>query len=725
MYADDDTDLFFGFGLATAQDRLFQLDYLRRKACGRLSEVLGEQALPLDTIARTVGLPRIAAAEWKRLSPHVRRLLESFAAGVNAVISDTAECPPIEFDLLDYRPEPWDPVDCLAIESELRWYMTGRLPVIAIPEVAKRVLGQGRLYDEFLLGEADEESILHQCDYERAADSHATEPVGQVMNDPDEAVGSNNWVLSGKRTTTGRPLLGSDPHIAFEAVSCWYQVHLCGGSFNVAGMSYVGLPAVMIGRNDRVAWGITNNICSQRDLYQERTSQENPGAFLYDGEWEPEQRLVETIKVRGGESVEKTIRFSRNGPIVDELLPPGAEETGPVALKWLGAYQGGWLTAMLDMDRAGSVDAFRRALRPWHVPTFSLVFADVDGSIGFQATGRIPVRKHPEHGYRPGWDPEHQWQGLIPFESMPSVVDPERGWITSANNRLAPEDYPYRLFGCWSSGWRARRIRRMIEARPQHSPDDMRTMHQDLQSLRAVELVPLLISQIEQHSQGRIGDAVKSLSDWDCRCHSESTAASIFNVFFTCWCRAVARQRFDAETVDMLSDALGGCAGRLLSTDPAGWFDGADRQQCIVNAFEEALDLLTERFGPDLRQWTWGRLHRMPLRHVLSGRGDLGELLDHGGAAVAGDMVTVCNTGSGPEWSAATGGGYRAVSDLSRQPPVLQAIDAQSQSGHPGSSHYSDQHKIWLAGNYREISLDRESARESSVTCLTLEPFAE
>jgi penicillin amidase len=722
VFADNDADLFFGFGVAVAQDRLFQLDYLRRRGMGRLSEVLGEKALPLDITARTVGLPWIAAGEWERLDDRVRQLVEAFSAGVNQVISDTTNVPPVEFDLLDYRPEPWGPVDCLVIESEFRWYLTGRLPVIAIPELAKRVLGAGPLYEEFLLGEADDESILHRGDFEPAADARTSEPVGHVMDDPDAAIGSNNWVLSGQRTTTGHPLLCSDPHIAFEAVSCWHEIHLCGGSFNVAGMSYVGIPAVMFGRNDHVAWGITNNICSVRDLYQERTDPEHPGCFLYDDHWEPERCLTETIHVRDGVAVEKTIHSSRNGPIVDELLPAQARPTGPVSLKWLGAYQGGWLTAMLDMNRAENVATFRQALRPWHVPTFALVIADVDGSIAMQTAGRIPIRERVERGYRRGWDPAQQWQGLLPFESLPGSIDPPRGWIASANNRLAPNDFPYSLSGCWSSGLRARRIREMIESRPQHSPADMRTMHQDAKSLRAATLVPVLIPLLEEQPAPRFRHVAKALREWNCCCDADSHATSIFNVFFTCWCRAVARERFDAGDVELVSSAIAGCASRLLAEDPAGWFDGDHRRQRIVESIDQALNLLTERLGPDMQQWGWERLHRMPLTHVLSDRGRLSELLNHGGSGVRGDMVTVCNTGSGAEWSAATGAGYRLVSDLSRQPPVLQAIDAQSQSGHPGSPHYRDQYEVWQSGDYHEITLARDGIGDACVARLTLLP---
>ena len=316
-----------------------------------------------------------------------------------------------------------------------------------------------------------------------------TQPVGAAVGDPEEGLGSNNWVIAGSRSTTGKPMVASDPHIAFAAVSCWYEVTLAGGSFNVTGMAYAGMPAVMFGRNERVAWGITNNICSQRDLYQERTDPAHPGAFLYDGQWEPARERVEAIKVRGGDTVRKTIRASRNGPIVDELLPARARANGPVSLRWLGTTYCGWLTSFAG--DGSSRNGWRAA-----GGGAGLARADVEpgagGRRGDTSGTRLPARFRSaawrNGGYRPGWDPAHQWQGLIPWEGMPRLSDPERGWIASANNRTAPDDFPYPLFGRWASGYRARRVRQLLEAQAKHSRDDFARMHQDVLSLRAVGL---------------------------------------------------------------------------------------------------------------------------------------------------------------------------------------------------------------------------------------------
>jgi penicillin amidase len=726
--AGNDDDLFFAFGYAMAQDRLFQMDWLRRKGMGRLAEVAGEQWLDNDITMRTIGVNRTAAAELKLLLPETRRLLERFSDGVNALVADSGDNLPVEFDLLGYRPEPWTPLSSLAIEGEFRWYLTVRLPVICMPEVARRSLGDGALLRAFMEGEADEESILPQGSYlpRRGVPAQA---VGATIGDPYERQGSNNWVLAGSRTVSGKPLLASDPHIAFAAVSCWYEVALSGGSFNVAGMAYAGLPAVMFGRNEVMAWGITNNICSVRDIYQEKTDPAHPGCFLYDGRWEKSREVVEEIAVKGRQPTRLTVSHSRNGPVIDAILPAPARGTGPVTLKWLGSTYCTWLTSMLGMDRAKDAKSFRKAMDGWLVPTFSLVYADVNGNIGYQAGGNVPVRDVATRGYRPGWDPAHQWKGLIPQAGMPHLDNPERGWMATANNRPAPDDYPWPLSGTWSSGHRARRVRQMIEERTGVAPGvgrkaglaDMIAMHQDALSLRAADCLPGLRAALHGVRDGRLAETSMLLERWDGRYEVGEVGATLFESFFTMWCREVMAQRVpDRAKSDWLAGAAGGLATRLLYQDPAGWFpDDAARTKAVSRAMDRAVSDLESRYGREMSKWTWGSVHKIALKHVLSGVGDLGELLDRGGLPVKGNGVTVCNTGYDPNYLAPMGANYRLIADLSTSPPSLWAVDAQGQSGNAGSPHYCDQLPEWISGRYHRLSLDRaevmRTARSSFV----------
>jgi penicillin amidase len=525
-------------------------------------------------------------------------------------------------------------------------------------------------------------------------------------------------VLAESRTTTGGAIVASDPHVPFGAVSIWHEVHLRGGSFNVAGVAYAGIPAVMIGRNEHVAWGITNNICSLRDLYLEKTDPEHPGCFLHDGQWEPAPEGKVIILVKGEEPVEKTIRFSRNGPIVDDVLPGPARGQGPVALRWQGAGQCGWLKAMLAMNQARSAKEFRAAVRPWLVPTFNLVFADADGHIGHQCVGQIPIREVPERGYRLGWDPRHQWAGTIAVKDMPKQSDPPRGFVVTANNRLAADDYPFPLSGTWSSGHRARRIREQIEAQPRWSPEDCRQLQLDVRSGRAAACVPPLLKHLAGDTELWVVRAVEYLRAWDYRVTPDSVAAALFNVFFPRWCRAATAQRLSPEVAEFAAANAGGLAAALLASDEAGWFAGSDRTAAVRSAFHATLDELAGRLGPDMAGWHWGRLHTLVQKHFLSGRGDLGLLLDRSGTPAPGDAMTVCSTTADANHAAHMGASYRMVADLADPRRGLWAVSIPGASGHPGSPHYGDQVGPWAAGDFHFLSLDETVDGPT----LTLEP---
>ncbi len=699
IHADSNRDLFRGFGFATAQDRLFQLDHLRRKARGQLAEILGPEAVESDILHRTINISQIAENEWTTLPAEIRELVSAYTAGINALIETAGDRLPIEFDLLDYRPEPWRETDSLAIVGEFRWYLTGRFPVIAIPELVKRAVGEGPLYREFIQAEIDDESILQPGDYT----AKGNRDVGTSLGGND-GPGSNNWVLDGYRTDTGKPLVANDPHIPYYAVSIWHEVHLRGGSFNVAGAALAGMPGVMIGRTEHVAWGITNNICSQRDLYQEKTDPAHPDCYLFDGKWEPAQLRTEIIRVRGQDAIRKTIRSSRNGPIVDEVVPVTIRHLGPVSIRWLGFEPCGWVTATILSNRAKTCDEFREALRPWISPTFNLVFADTAGNIGLQSVGRVPIRKIAERAYRPGWDPAHQWAGVIGYDDMPHLSNPKRGYVVTANNRTAPADFPFPLAGCWNSGHRARRIRTQVEAKKVWSREDCRRMQLDTYSARAALCVSPLIAALESETDSQVQQAVSLLRGWNYHIAADSPAATIFNVFFANWCKAVGRERMPADQAVFAAGNAVGIASRLMVQDSVGWFQ-RDRVQAIRETFRASLDEIAAKLGSDPATWTWGRLHFLVQPHYLSKRGDLGQLFDLTGKPCGGDAVTVNSGSMDGAFGSVLGAGFRMVADLSDPAAGLWMIEVAGASGQPGSPHYADQIDSWAAGELHYLAL--------------------
>ena len=578
VVAQRDRDLFFAFGYAMAEDRLFQLDWLRRKASGTLSEVLGADGLELDTVARTIGFRHLAEAEWAATPAETRELLEAFSAGVTAVVESSRGRWPIEFDLLDYAPAPWSPLDSLAILGEFRYYLTVRFPVIAIPELARRALGDGPLYDAFLQGEADDESILPSGSYPAAA--RGVEPVGHVVGWPVDGPGSNNWVVAGSRAASGRPMVASDPHIAFGAVSAGTRWPSAAGASTSPGSPTRASRPSMFGRTPRVAWGITNNICSQRDLYQERTDPAHPGCFLHDGRWEParERGRGDPGPRRGAGPPGRPLlaeRTDRGRPAARGRPPHGAGvpplgRRGTVRLAprlpparprplRRGAARGDPRLARPDLE-----PRVRRRRRPHRLP----------GGGGhpdpLDAGARLPAGLGPAPPVG---------LGVIPFEAMPRLADPPRGWITTANNRPAPDDFPYPLSGTWSSGHRARRVRQMLEATPVATRDDFARMHQDALSLRAVDCLPRLLKALAglPAPSTRVAEAARHLEAWDGRMEVDRVGATIFEAFFPRFCRAIADARFPSDQAELVAGAIAGLATELLGGDSIGWF--ADRSR--------------------------------------------------------------------------------------------------------------------------------------------------
>jgi len=739
LFAGDDHDLFVAYGYAQAQDRLLQLDIQRRKGHGTLSALLGPEGVELDRIAHTIDFPTVLTAHLAALDPGTHALLDAFGTGVNlwADACLTAGTLPVEYAMLGAGWEPWRPVDALAAALTWRWQLTGRTHVYAGPELLKRHLGDAALVDAILRlsNEADTAILPPDAVYpERRDPAPVGDPGPQAEARFGDAPGSNNWVVAGSRSRSGRPLLGSDPHMPYQHWSSFHEVGLHGGSFDAVGAGLVGMPGLLFGRNRHLAWGITNNICSLRDLYQERPVG-GPGgvpAFAFDGAAETATERQVRIEVRGEDPVELTVVHTRNGPIVDALLPPLARDTGPVSMRWLGTEVCDWTAALLRLDRAASVAAAFEACEGWLVPTFSLLVGDTAGDIGYLATGRIPLRTVPSRSYRPGWDPAHQWSGTIPADGMPRALSPAQGWLGSANNRPAPDDYPYPLSGTWDEGLRQRRIARLIEAGAPEggklSLEDMTRMHADVRSLRAEETLPALLGLFDAVADDRARAALAVLRAWDGESRPDSAGAAIYQLLAFRWAQVVVRERIpDVPMADYLANWCMGLGSLLLTGDPLGWFDTGRREAAARVALDEALDELETELGEDPAAWTWGGIHQLLLRHPLSSRGEIGGLFDKGPVPVPGDLATLNNSGfdasrDGRGWMASSGAGYRLEVDLGEEPPAAWTITGESQSALLGSPHYDDQRDEYVQGRVRRMPLDRDQVQAIAAHVTRLQP---
>lgn len=702
VYASSTADVYFGLGFAMAQDRLWQMDRLRRRAMGRQAEILGEAYVQSDLMHHAVGIPAIAASEVERTDALTRTILESFVAGINRQIEARGRELPIEFSLLDYEPEPFTVRDTIAILRAEWWSLNGRLQNLTIGEAAR--LLPDHLQAAYLEPESPEIRILPPGSPYPAADP-AIQPPADLRVGTGDSTGSNNWAVAGSHTASGHALLCGDPHQPFSLPSSWYEYAVHGPEDDAAGAGHAGVPGLWWGFNGRVAWALTNNAASTRDLYREEVHPTDPGLYRDGDRWLPfEERTVE-VRVRGADApVRHTQRATVRGPIVNHVVPVlQTRGDPPLALRWVGQEHLDDVRAAIGIGRAGDWDTFRGALRDWSVAVFNFVYADRSGRVGYQCAGRVPIRGRVARGYRDANEPADRWRGVIPFEALPHAIDPPRGYVASANERAAPDDYPYPMYGSWGGGERSERIRQTLESRHARDRTQSVALQNDVKSCRAERLCPPLLDWFSNVSDPDIVALRDTLSPWDYCYTTDAAAPTLFETFMEVWQARVARARFPAELVPLVRGQAGPAA-RLIERGDLDWFDGDLRLE-LEAAAREAMQLVQARHGADPAGWQWGRVHQAHWRHPLSTPGR--EWLDIGPAPVDGGVDTVRNTGAGqPAWAASSGAEYRMVVDFA-EPDRFLAVQNIGNSGQPGSPHYADQFPAWLAGEYHTVALNR------------------
>lgn len=703
VYAENERDLFFGLGFAMAQDRLWLMDYLRRKATGRLSEILGARYVDQDYFYRVLDFRTVCARNYALLGERWQRLLNGMADGINRAISHYESNLPIEFDLLNYRPEAWTPVDLLIGLRYQWWGLSGRLAQITSATILERELGD-RL-DEFARLERSDLFIVPEG-RNAASTGLPPAPARDSLHLDAQPYGSNNWVIRGQRTRSGKPLLANDPHYSYgQAHGNFYPCHLVGAGHAEAGFVFLGTPGMMSGLNDRIAWGFTNNGTTVRDLYAEEIDPNDPGRYRKGDAWEPLAVREVEIGVRGEEPVRKTIRGTAHGPIVNDVIPKIGPNDPPLSLRWVGFEMIEDVPALIEMNTATDWRCFRLALSKWAVSVTNFIYGDVDDNIGYQMSARVPLRNVATRGIRPAWHPDHEWVGYIPFEGNPRIENPPDGIIATANNRPISPSYPWPLYGTYAGGTRQQRILQILSARTDFDRTDFRRMQYDSKSLIAAEVTPRIVSALRRSGDDFLRDIADTLATWDDTARVDSVAPTIFTAFMEAWVPAYAAATLpDQPTVRA---AAGSAARRaligeenLLSTEA---LDGL-----IAATMQTALQNLREWFGEDQTGWLWGRAHTYSWPHPLDGIGHFGALLNGPRLPCPGTENTIDNVtpSHAHPFIADSGPTYRLIADLSHPASVL--INSHSPtSAHPGSPHYADTIRDWAEGNYQILHRER------------------
>ncbi|HUX85417.1 MAG TPA: penicillin acylase family protein, partial [Chloroflexota bacterium] len=532
IYAQTERDLFYGLGFAMAQDRLWLMDYLRRKATGRLAELLGESYLRQDELYRILDFETVCTRNYSLLADRWRQVLDGMAGGINRVIDQSADHLPIEFDLLGYRPEPWSPTEILVALRYQWWGLSGRLQQITSATQLDRALGNK--VSSFTKAERDDMYIVPDG-LNAAQVSGSAAPVRDSLNVGDHPHGSNNWVVAGSRTHTGKPLLANDPHYSYsDAHGNFYPCHLNGAGHSEAGFVFLGTPGMLTGANDQIAWGFTNNGATIRDLYAEEFDTAGTH-YRRDGKWETLAVREVAIAVKGKGTIQKTIRATAHGPIVNDVIPKIGDNDPPLALRWVGFEMIDDVQALLEMNLAGNWAEFRAALRNWACSVTNFIYGDREGNVGYQMSARVPLRKVSTRGIRPAWDPAHEWQGYIPFDGNPRLENPPDGIVATANQRPINPAYRWPLYGAYAGGTRQARILQLLRAKTNHDAADFRRMQYDSKSLIAEEVTPRIVAALERSQDERLIEIGQILAAWDNTATVEAIGPTIFEAFIHSW----------------------------------------------------------------------------------------------------------------------------------------------------------------------------------------------
>jgi penicillin amidase len=706
VYATTTPDLYFGLGVATAQDRLWQMDRMRRRALGRQAEILGPDYIASDIAHLTVGIDQICERESTSLDEATHRLISAYVAGINRQIELFGRNLPPEFQLLRYAPEPFTIRDVVAIARGIWWSLNGRIDRIVAAEAA-RMLPTPELRTLYLTPEASENRVLP---------TPASAPTARHVAGTDDATGSNNWALHASRTASGHAILCGDPHQPFWVPSSWYEYALHGPEDDAAGAGHPGVPGIVWGSNGTVAWSITNNAASTRDLYVEQLDARDPNRYRDGDTWRQFAIRRVTIPVRGDALHTLTIRSTVRGPVVNALVP--SLETGgdpPLSLRWVGMEHLDDLRALIAVPRARDWRGFRAALRDWSIAVFNFVYADVNGHIGYQMAGRVPIRGRVVHGLRDANDPADQWQGYIRFDDLPHAFDPPIGYVASANQRIVPDDWPQPIYGAYSQGHRGVRIAESFAGKSAVDTAAAIRLQNDVKNNRAERLCPHILRHLAESDDAAATTLSHALLGWDYRYTLTSAAPTLFETFMVHWQRTVIAEHLPERLLELTHQQTG-LGASLLENSDLRYF-AAGTTATVIDVAQRTLAALRARLGEDPRLWHWGRVHQAHWRHPVAD-----PAFDIGPHEVDGGSHTVRNTGGEmPPHAATSGAEYRIVVDFAT-PDRFLAVQNIGNSGVPGSVHYQDQFHPWLRGEYHVVQLRRDEVEADCESTTNIRP---
>lgn len=699
-------DLYLAQGYMQAQSRMFQMELSRRQASGTLSEVVGEATVDQDKYFRTLGLRRAAERSYNIYSDESKQVLQWFSDGVNAYISQAKanNSLPVEFTLMGAEPEKWTPIDSLTIGKYMAFDLGGHWERQAFNYYVLNNFKIEKAYELFPGYPENKPTIIGEAEVD-ISESFAKAIIPHAFN------GSNNWVVSGEKSKSGMPLLANDPHLGLATPSIWYQMHLESPEVNVSGVIFAGVPGIILGHNEDIAWGVTNTGPDVQQLYLEKRNPENPHEFLYEDEWKRAKVIEEPIKVKDGKTIDYKVTVTRHGPVISEFATKSAQDT-VLSLRWTALDATTELAAILEINQASNWSEFEKALEKFLVPAQNFVFASKDGTIAYKANGKIPIYENSDDALLPlkGWTEENNWKGYIPFDELPTVVNPGKGYIATANNKIIGDDYPYHISNVWAQPYRYERISKVLEASDNLTKKDMMALQMDQMNLQAKEFVPIFLDALDGANLSETqGEAMKLLKKWDFRDGVHKSQPLLFHR----WMEEIEIILYDDAIPDDVMELFGGKGQTtdkiLRQGNESVWIqDNGGMQKVLHQALKNALDQLTAEYGSDLKTWEWGDYHKVQFYHPLSSTSPvLGYFFNHEDPIpVGGSSVTPMAA----SYDAKTGivdhgASWRFVIDTNNMDTGYHIV-GPGQAGHFKSKWYHDQMDDWVKGNYHMTLMD-------------------
>lgn len=753
IYADNQHDLYYSLGYTHAQDRLWQMTLSQMAAEGRFAEFLGKELIPYDKLQRTLGFWRTAKKIEATISDSTRDKLQAYADGVNAFTEEHPKSLPIQFSLAEMEPIPWTVTHSIALARLMAWELNQPWK----SELTYAYLSESLPQEQFAELLPDNDFITKtQLSQDTLSWANALMPVlkknealNKMMGKQGSHVGSNAWAVSGEKSSTGMPLLAGDPHLGLGMPGKWYEVHLNVNGQNLSGATVAGAPIVVLGQNDQLAWSLTNIMLDDTDFFQEAVNPQNSDEYVLDslaGDplYEDFQIQEEIIEIKNADDTVFTRRLTNHGPVISDIFP---EQTfiddRVITMKWTGHDISNEVGALFTMNWAQSFEEFQQGAHDFKVPGQHFIYADNAGNIARLSLARIPIREPSPILLRDGWDPSQNWQGYVPYEELPSEINPERGWVANANNPPVGDNYPHYISIYWEPDARYNRIRQYLTENDQHSPQNFQQIQNDATSLYARDLTEIILPVL-RNSEEELETVISYLENWEYSYEPSETAASIMDVFLLKLSENTFQDEMGPAAYEnfVRSSALPARTLMRFLQDGSSFFDDIKtpertetRDDIIVQSMNEAINFLKREYGSEPFEWRWEQLHTITLEPPLFGEAAkdpdapaplrliVDNLLSKGPYPVRGHDMSISKgeyNWNNP-FEMVLGPSIRRIVDFSDLKRTL-SITPTGQSGNPLSQYYGDQTESWLDGQYKFLYQDSTFFNEKQFRTMRLIP---